>query len=292
MLILSIALFSILLCGSLAWAEEMQETTQPEEAAVSPEQTEPKYVDMIFVDKTKAFSFADMTASLPCWMDYGEGFPAPYHVLERYGQAYIYSEASEDAAMSFPVQPGDPCYLMEGFVDGKWHKVRWHHFEGYLPAIYLNLTGSEAKYAYYQGQDMRTMTGYDAETLELCLSDAMVGLGEAFYQAEQDYGVNALFLISICEFESANGTSGLARNRNNLAGLGGSGHWASFSSYADCVDYLGSLLASRYLNPETSFFHGFTTSGVCQTYCGGSQHWINCVNRYLQKNFDQINNAE
>ena len=244
--------------------------------------------DIIFANNINALRFTDLLVALPCWVEDGKGFLAPYPVLDYKDTAFIYSDASEKALMSYPVEAGEECHLLEAFIDGKWHKVQWKDVNGYIPSAHLDLSASGAEYLYAQGQDMRTITGYDGATLELCLEDAMVGLGETFSRAEQEYGVNALFLISICEFESANGTSSLARNRNNLAGLGGSGNWASFSSFEDCVEYLAELLSSEYLNPDSSFFHGFTTKGVCQTYCGGSPHWIKCVDQYLQKNFDQI----
>ena len=246
---------------------------------------------------TETFTFTsrsiNMVAATPCWGDWEEEFPHPYPVLDYSGPVYIYSDLPAEAAfVTYLVDEGAECYVLDAFVDGQSHLVQWEEVQGYISTHQLDLTDSQEEYLYAQGQNMRTPTGYDAETLERCLSDAMVGLGDAFAQAEQEYGVNALFLISICEFESANGTSNLAQSQNNLAGLGGSGNWASFSSFEECVDYLAELLSNYYLNPESSFFHGYTTQGVCQTYCGGSQHWIDSVDRYLQENFDQATKVE
>lgn len=250
--------------------------------------------DIFYVAENLDFpSHINMVAATPCWVDWEEEVPESFPVLADSGPVYIYSNwPSETAFMTYQVEEGSECYLLEPFVDGQAHLVQCDDVQGYISTHQLDLTDSEEAYQYAQGQNLRTLTGYDAETLERCLSDALVGLGETFAQAEQKYNVNALFLISICEFESANGTSALAQSRNNLAGLGGSGNWASFSSFAECVDYLAELLSDSYLNPESSFFHGYTTTGVCQTYCGGSQHWIDSVDRYLQENFDQITEAE
>ncbi|MDO4732078.1 MAG: glucosaminidase domain-containing protein [Bacillota bacterium] len=285
MLLLTAALLLLLGPGAAFAAED----TENAGTATAKQKISRDFIeDLIFANNINALSFTDLHTALPCWGEQGTGFFAPYPVLDHKDTVYIYSEAREDSFQIFPVKAGDECYLLEAFIDGKWHRVQWNGISGYIPSAHLDLSGSSAEYLYVQGQDMRTITGYDGERLELCLEDAMVGMGEAFARAEKKYGVNALFLISICEFESANGTSSLARNRNNLAGLGGSGNWASFSSFEDCVDYLANLLSSEYLNPESSFFHGFTTSGVCQTYCGGSPHWIKCVDQYLQNNFEQL----
>ena len=75
----------------------------------------------------------------------------------------------------------------------------------------------------------------------------LAGQGQAFLAAEQEHGVDAVTLAAICAHESGWGTSKLARERNNLAGLGAysAGLGMTFESRADCVDYLARLLAGR-----------------------------------------------
>ena len=54
-------------------------------------------------------------------------------------------------------------------------------------------------------------------------------------------------LAAICAHESGWGRSKLARERNNLAGMGayGPGLGMAFESRADCIDYLARLLAGK-----------------------------------------------
>jgi len=54
-------------------------------------------------------------------------------------------------------------------------------------------------------------------------------------------------LAAICAHESGWGTSRLARERNNLAGLGAyrAGLGMTFDTRAECVEYLAGLLAGR-----------------------------------------------
>ncbi len=75
----------------------------------------------------------------------------------------------------------------------------------------------------------------------------LAGLGQAFLAAEQEHGIDAVTLAAICIHESGWGTSKLARDKGNLAGLGayGPGLGMAFESRADCIDYLARLLAGR-----------------------------------------------
>ena len=95
---------------------------------------------------------------------------------------------------------------------------------------------------------LTTPSGFTAERLDRVLwGTGLAGLGQAFYGAEKDNGINALVLAAICAHESGWGTSRLARERNNLAGLGAysAGMGMAFESRADCIDYLARLLAGR-----------------------------------------------
>jgi beta-N-acetylglucosaminidase len=95
---------------------------------------------------------------------------------------------------------------------------------------------------------LTTPSGFTAERLERVLADTgLAGLGQAFYGAEKAYGVNGVVLAAICAHESGWGASRLARERNNLAGLGAysAGMGMAFESRADCIEYLARLLAGR-----------------------------------------------
>jgi len=99
---------------------------------------------------------------------------------------------------------------------------------------------------------LTTPSGFTAERLERVLADTeLAGLGQAFYGAEKAYGVNAVVLAAICAHESGWGTSKLARERNNLAGLGaydGQEYSAGirFDSRASSIMFLAELLAVEY----------------------------------------------
>lgn len=98
---------------------------------------------------------------------------------------------------------------------------------------------------------LTTPSGYMAGRLDRALAGtALAGLGQAFYGAEKDNGINALVLAAICAHESGWGTSRLAREKNNLAGLGAyDGREYScgmaFESREACVMYLARLLRDK-----------------------------------------------
>lgn len=98
---------------------------------------------------------------------------------------------------------------------------------------------------------LTTPSGFTVERLDRVLAETgLAGLGQAFYGAEKDTGINGLILAAICAHESGWGTSRLARDKNNLAGLGAydGREYAcgmTFDSRADCIMFLARLLRDR-----------------------------------------------
>lgn len=63
-------------------------------------------------------------------------------------------------------------------------------------------------------------SGATAEYLDLAIQGTgLDGLGEAYVGAEKDYGINAIFLLSITVLESGWGESRLAVEKNNVSGF-------------------------------------------------------------------------
>ena len=74
-----------------------------------------------------------------------------------------------------------------------------------------------------------------------------------FYYAEQEYGINGVFLASLAIHESGWGTSNIALNKNNLFGYqayDGSAYSSSkqFDTYAEGIDLVARVLIKYYLN--------------------------------------------
>lgn len=124
-----------------------------------------------------------------------------------------------------------------------------------LEAALHNRTASPARGGrWIDGWETMPVThpsGLGAATLERALADTgLAGLGETLVAAESATGVSALVLAAICAHESGWGSSRLARNKNNLAGLGaypGEEYSAgiTFSTRAGCVMFLARLLRDK-----------------------------------------------
>lgn len=112
-------------------------------------------------------------------------------------------------------------------------------------------------------------------SLEAVLPSALSGLGQALYDGEQQYGINSLFILAIVNYESGYGTSHLAQTQNNLGGLKAGGSYKTFSSKAECIDYMYDLLSRNYID------NGLVTiEAIGEVYCGGT--WAAEVKGYMQ----------
>lgn len=97
-------------------------------------------------------------------------------------------------------------------------------------------------------------SGFTSNTFEYIfakIAPGMVGTGKYFIEAENKYGINSVVLAAICILESGGGTSQIAKEKNNLAGLGAYDYSPyksamQFDSCNDCIMFLAELLSTRY----------------------------------------------
>lgn len=121
-------------------------------------------------------------------------------------------------------------------------------------------------YSYDQiwDMDMSKPSGVTVADLKLVTRGNLVGLEDAFWQAEQDYDVNCLFVMGIASLESANGT--ICFRPNNMFGYGSKG----FSSKAECIDVVSRALANSYLKPGGGLYSGHRITDVNRRYAASS----------------------
>lgn len=129
--------------------------------------------------------------------------------------------------------------------------------------------------------DVSQPSGVSVSDLKLVTAGNLVGLEESFYKAEQDYGVNCLFVMAIASHESANGT--ICFRPNNMFGFGSSG----FSSKAECIDVVARALANNYLSTSGSLYSGKTISDVNKRYAA-STTWDDKVARNMTNYYSVI----
>lgn len=106
-----------------------------------------------------------------------------------------------------------------------------------------------------------TPSGFSATRFERAFAGTgLEGIGEALALAEAETGINALVLAGIIAHESGWGTSRLAQEKQNLAGLGaydGQEYSAGirFDSRASSIMFLAELLAIHYA-PGGKYYGG------------------------------------
>ena len=138
--------------------------------------------------------------------------------------------------------------------------------------------------AQVMAMDVSKPSGVTADDLKLVTTGGLAGLEDAFCQAEQDYGINCLFVMAIAAHESANGTMCFAAN--NMFGYGTSG----FSSKAEAIDVVSKALANSYLSPGGSLYSGKTISDVNKKYAA-STTWDDKVAKNMVSYYSTISKS-
>ncbi len=130
--------------------------------------------------------------------------------------------------------------------------------------------------------DLREPTGFTANDLKMITRKGLVGCEEAFVKAEETYGVNSIFLMSIASLESAYGTQMF--RPNNMFGYGRTG----FSSKQEGIMTVAKGLGTRYLNPSGSLYGGSPTlKGVNKRYAANPQ-WYYKVGKYMKGYYEEL----
>lgn len=114
------------------------------------------------------------------------------------------------------------------------------------------------------------------ELEEAFVNTDMVGLSQNFITAENETGINAIYLSGLACHESAWGTSNFAKTRNNIFG------WQSydsnlnatkyFESKEQSIIYVANKLKANYLSENGCYFSGYTISSISKRYATDKQH--------------------
>lgn len=139
--------------------------------------------------------------------------------------------------------------------------------------------------------DLRVASNVTSEEIDKMLEGTKLhGLGSAFVEAEQKYGVNALYMMGLACLESGFGNSAFAQKRNNLYGWNAvdsnPNNASSFTSKKEATLYVASKLQSNYLTEGGVYYEGYSPRAVDVHYCTDKAHAdkiVNIVNNLLQK---------
>lgn len=119
-----------------------------------------------------------------------------------------------------------------------------------------------------------TKSGLTAEQLKNAEHAISPGNGytnfQDFVDAENKYGINALFILAHADIESAHGNSYYAKARNNLFGFNAidsdPNQASSYPSQGASIDFYGNFLKKYYLTPGAVYYNGDTPHGVFVKY--------------------------
>lgn len=195
-------------------------------------------------------------------------------------------------------------------VSEEWTKVKYKEYEGYLqnnkltseavmPKIKeknriaklqdsLSRDMDLSKTSGLTLNDFKTIIGYDSKDKNQIFAQNV----EAFYNAEQKYKVNGVFLISLGIHESGWGTSYLAKEKKNLFGYKAYDRdpinsAQDFETYEDCINTVAEALSKNYLTPSGSFYYGTTVEAVNTKYASDN-NWHNGVYSYMEYLYDKL----
>lgn len=124
-------------------------------------------------------------------------------------------------------------------------------------------------------QDLYTVTNPSYMTAdeigELIRGTELEGIEWAVKQVEHDYGINALYTISVAAHESAWGKSFMSQYKNNLFGIGAYDYDLdqafTFGSKGECVMYWGRMIKENYVD------QGLTTPEAINSKYASDKEW-------------------
>ncbi|NMA91818.1 MAG: SH3 domain-containing protein [Firmicutes bacterium] len=99
----------------------------------------------------------------------------------------------------------------------------------------------------------------------------LADLAEVYLEAQERWGVNALYLMAHSALESGWGRSPLARDKNNIYGFKAYdrdpyGCGSTFKSKADCINYVSAYIRLAYLNGDGIYYYGPHLYGMNHKY--------------------------
>ena len=133
------------------------------------------------------------------------------------------------------------------------------------------------------GKGVCVPSGVDVYTLQNALQHNLKDYAEYFIEAEQTYGINAIFIAAIAAHESGWGTSYVAKTKNNLFGWKGSNEYRYFNNIREGIMHVSRGLKVNYLSPDGCYFNGYTVEDVAIYYCNRTwANYINSMMRYIE----------
>ncbi|MGP4060941.1 S-layer homology domain-containing protein [Halobacillus sp. H74] len=134
---------------------------------------------------------------------------------------------------------------------------------------FYNQSGTLAgeAYQYFNRMPLYTETEYTGEQLDeyvahMVPDSPLIGTGDSFKKAEKEHGTNALYLLAHAIHESSWGQSKIAKDKNNLFGIGANDGnpyedaWEYESYEEGILEAAEEFIVPRYFDSSTSIYNG------------------------------------
>lgn len=132
----------------------------------------------------------------------------------------------------------------------------------------------------YDVNNMLSPSNVTVEELEYALKGNLKPLAATYIQAEEETGVNAVFIASISALESGWGKSYMASSKNNLFGYGNK----TFASKEESILHVANALRNNYLLSTGRYYNGTTVKAVEKCYCPTPVgHWSGLVFQIMRQ---------
>ncbi|SFK17863.1 Beta-N-acetylglucosaminidase [Halobacillus dabanensis] len=208
-----------------------------------------------------------------------------YNAITERSSRYLYGEAAD---------------FME--EDGKYYSDNGNSFYN------ENGTFVGEAFQYFNRMPLYTETSYTGEQLDEYLAHAspdspLIGTGDSFKKAEEEYGTNALYLLAHAIHESNWGKSAIARDKNNLFGIGANDGnpyedaWEYESYEEGILEAAKEFIIPRYFTSSSYLYNGAhlgnKSTGMNVKYASDA-YWGQKIaghmfraDRYLSEKLDQ-----
>lgn len=126
---------------------------------------------------------------------------------------------------------------------------------------------------------------------------------EVFYNVEQKYNINGIFLASMAIHESGWGSSKIAKDKKNLFGFGAYDRSpydsaVTFATYEEGIETVAKYLVKNYINEKNAkiynnetatgtYYNGPTLVGISTRYCS-DKDWPTKVYKYMNYLYERL----
>lgn len=163
------------------------------------------------------------------------------------------------------VIPEGTTVVSTGKKTDDWYQV---HYKGKIGYVFKSYLKEYKKSNDYRFIDLRTKSNVTATKINQYIAanvknkpSVLLNKGQAFIDAGNKYGINALYLAAHAIHESGFGTSNISLGKKNLFGYGAYDSTPFVGAYRfgtveECIKYVAQKMKSDYLNPDGAHFVG------------------------------------